>query len=109
MPHLDILFDQLQKREIDRISVKNYIKSFNSSIQKVRSAVIESEVKALTSHKRRRIDMEDSKRRIAIEICDIVLSEIQHRFGFLMNISWLHSCLKLKNLKRITQNSLRIF
>jgi hypothetical protein len=54
-------------RNIDVILVKNYIMSFNSNIQKVRSAILKAE---------------DSKRLISLKICDIIMSEIGHRFGF---------------------------
>lgn len=94
MPHADILFNQLQKRNIDVISVKNYISVFASNIQKVRNSLLETQdsqdtpvdidADASTSHKskRRRFEVEDPKRRIAIEICDIISSEIKHRFAF---------------------------
>jgi hypothetical protein len=67
MPNVDIFFKQLQMRNIDVILVKNYIMSFNSNIQKVRSAILKAE---------------DSKRLISLKICDIIMSEIGHRFGF---------------------------
>lgn len=82
MPHVDILFNQLQMRDIDVISVKKYIMSFNTNIQKVRSTVLESEEPCTSSAKRRKANTEDPKRLIALEICDIIMSEIHHRFGF---------------------------
>ena len=42
MPHADILFKQMQMRDIDVISVKNNIQSFNNNIQKIRNATLES-------------------------------------------------------------------
>jgi hypothetical protein len=82
MPHVDILFKQLQMRNIDVILVKNYIMSFNSNIQKVRSAILKSEEPSTSSANTRKANGEDSKRLISLEICDIIMSEIGHRFGF---------------------------
>ena len=40
MPHCEVLFNQLQKRGIDVILVKNYIESFKASIQNVRDKIV---------------------------------------------------------------------
>lgn len=89
MPHADILFNQLQKRNIDVISVKNYIKEFACNIQKVRNSMLETQdlpqnadSNATTSQRSKYRIVEDSKRRVAIEICDIISSELKHRFAF---------------------------
>lgn len=37
MPHIDILYNQLQKRETDSITVKNKIDNFIKEISKVRN------------------------------------------------------------------------
>jgi hypothetical protein len=52
-------------RNIDVILVKNYIMSFNSNIQKVRSAILKkSEEPSTSSANRRKANAEDSKRLI---------------------------------------------
>lgn len=86
MPHVDILFSQLQKADIDAISINKYIFDFNKNVQKVRDSVVAVDDSNAdtssnkTTAKRRR--PEDSKRRIALEICDIILSEIRLRFSY---------------------------
>jgi hypothetical protein len=35
MPHVEILFQQLQKRDLDVISTRNYISNFEKNIEKV--------------------------------------------------------------------------
>lgn len=88
MPHADILFQQLQNRNLDVVLVKDYINAFNINIQRTRDFVMQNQESdnsgPSTSKKARRLtkETEDPKRRIAIEICDIVLAEIRHRFQF---------------------------
>ncbi|KAI4466306.1 hat family c-terminal dimerization region [Holotrichia oblita] len=88
MPHCEILSNELQKRSIDILSVKNYIDSFKSSIQAIRDKILNdlssSEMSTISSNttiKRSRKN-EDSKRRVALEVCDIIISEMHHRFSF---------------------------
>jgi hypothetical protein len=48
--------------------------SFNSNIQKVRSAILKkSEEPSTSSANRRKANAEDSKRLISLEICDIIM------------------------------------
>lgn len=92
MPHVDILFNQLQKRNIDVISIKNYMTTFNNSIQKVRMRLTEThglKSVASSSQRSKRNNTEDTKCRITVEVCDNVLSEVEHRFEInndLMNL-----------------------
>lgn len=81
MPHVDILFRQLQKSDIDAILIGKYIADFNSILQKIRDSIIDTNDNIdASSSKRKR--PEDSKKRISLEICDIILSEIRCRFSF---------------------------
>jgi hypothetical protein len=80
MPHVEILFQQLQKRVLDVISTRNYISNFEKNIEKVRNTVLNDSEGEPSTSKRRRTD--DSKRQIAIEVCDIILCEIKTRFTF---------------------------
>lgn len=89
MPNCDILFNQLQNRGIDAIFLKNYICSFKKSIEDVRNKIAseapsETPVSSTTGPgdaKRCRRN-EDSKRRVSLQVCDIIISEISHRFSF---------------------------
>lgn len=92
MPHVDILFNQLQKSDIDAISINKCIADFNHNIQKIRDKVTVScehtsstdndSTAAHFSSSPKRRKVEHSKKRIALEICDIILSEIRDRFAF---------------------------
>ena len=55
MPHADILFKQLQMRDIDVISVKNYIQSFNNNIQKIGNATLKSEEPSTSAAKKEKL------------------------------------------------------
>ena len=39
MPHCDILFNQLQQRDVDSVKVHKYISTFKSNIQMVRNSI----------------------------------------------------------------------
>jgi hypothetical protein len=39
LPHSDILYSQLQQRQLDSMKVQKYISDFQNGIQKVRSEV----------------------------------------------------------------------
>uniref|UniRef100_A0A6P7F220 Uncharacterized protein LOC114325145 n=1 Tax=Diabrotica virgifera virgifera TaxID=50390 RepID=A0A6P7F220_DIAVI len=74
-----------KKRNIDVLNIKNYIAKFKECIEKIRAKVLSnssqpSSLCTTVSNKRPR--HEDSKRQTSLEVCDIVLSEIQHRFSF---------------------------
>lgn len=82
MPHCDILFNRLQKRDIDVITIKKFIADFEEKIQEIREKVLNNLLPEIglqdTSVNSK---TEDSKRRISLEVCDIIISEIKQRFG----------------------------
>ncbi|CAG9773300.1 unnamed protein product [Ceutorhynchus assimilis] len=86
MPHCEVLFNQLQKRGIDLILVKNYIDSFTTSIQNVRDKILNETSSEMPSsstlNAKRPRKNGDSNRQVALEVCDIITSEIKHRFSF---------------------------
>lgn len=86
MPHCDILFNQLQKRSIDVLNIKNYINNFKDSVEKIRVKILNdsspSSFSLSTTVPNKRPRYEDNKRQTSLEVCDIILSEVQHRFGF---------------------------
>lgn len=89
MPHVDILFQQLQKSDIDAIYVETCICTFEENIVSVRNSVdqIVSDVSQQCSNmqlpkRRRRGDDKEDNRRAAIEICDIIKNTAKDRFQF---------------------------
>lgn len=82
MPHCDVLFNQLQKRNIDVITVNKCIGVFNSKIEDIRNKILDNYLEEPSMQSAKRCKTEDSKRRISLEVCDIITSEIKNRFGF---------------------------
>nr|CAI5829756.1 unnamed protein product [Callosobruchus analis] len=95
MPHVDILFNQLQKVTTDALKIQNNIGDFERAICKIRSEISntdtqlvdqnDSELTSPPSKRRRTADRSD-RRREAIEVCDIILLEIKTRFQFIRHL-----------------------
>jgi len=106
MPHVDILYNELQHRSIDCIKARKYVDDFKSAVQSVRnsadldlpaggSAPPPPEAQAqcsrdddLTSEpKTKRARFSDIKRIVAKEVCDVITTGINDRFHFLDHLS----------------------
>ncbi|XP_034082528.1 uncharacterized protein LOC117552929 [Gymnodraco acuticeps] len=82
MPHVDMLFSQLQKRNIDSVYIKGLIKRFTSSIQTIRDSIPpDGSVQQPPTTKRRGLGHEEQQR-LAREVCDTILSHTKERFSF---------------------------
>lgn len=89
MPHVEIVFNQLQKVCTDSVKVKNDLENFEAAIQTIREQMdsIIDEIERVQretdepTRKKRQVE-EGSKKREALEICDAVLSQIRTRFNF---------------------------
>lgn len=83
MPHVDILYNQLQKRTIDPIQVNNAINKFKENIQNERNN-FSNEVPddVLTSKRKRSNDTNVSRNAASKEICDVFISSVQDRFEY---------------------------
>lgn len=87
MPSCDILFNQLQHREIDAIKVQTYINTFKSVIQHVRNSIDHDHYREETQDddddgpisKRPRYN--DRNVIVAKEVCDLMLTSIDDRFS----------------------------
>lgn len=82
MPHVDILYSQLQARSCDAIKTKTAVSHFISVISEVRNSVDGLESDTETTY-----DVHESKRRKythrnsdAKEVCDRIIEEARHRF-----------------------------
>ncbi|CAH1995244.1 unnamed protein product [Acanthoscelides obtectus] len=87
MPHVDILFNQLQKRKTEPAQVKTAIDNFEKCIVDVRNKInnIINEAKSICTepqgNKRRRRNSSSHDHRVAaLEVCDNIIS-IQISFG----------------------------
>ncbi|XP_033977395.1 uncharacterized protein LOC117475359 [Trematomus bernacchii] len=84
MPHVDMLFSQLQKRNIDSVYITGLIKRFTSSIQTIRDSIPSGESSGsqqLPTKKRRGLGHEEQQL-LAREVCDTILSHAKERFSF---------------------------
>ncbi|CAG9830426.1 unnamed protein product [Diabrotica balteata] len=84
MAHCDVLFDLLQKRDIDIITLDRCMMDFRSKIQAIKCNIMTSftfKPGEVTEHSSKRRKIEDSTRRISLEVCNIIICEIEYRFG----------------------------
>ncbi|XP_062234379.1 zinc finger MYM-type protein 1-like [Platichthys flesus] len=84
MPHVDIMYQQLQKKDIDAVFIKRALQSFTSSVQAIRdqsSSPEQQQVAAGTTGKRRALGEQD-KQRLSKEVCDTILGHANERFSF---------------------------
>lgn len=81
MPHVDILYQQLQKRIIDTVTVNSAISSFKSAVESVRNTVDDISEEP-SSTKRRRQETPASRRVAAKEVCDVISVQAKERFSF---------------------------
>ncbi|CAB1433771.1 unnamed protein product [Pleuronectes platessa] len=80
MAHVDMLFNQLQKRSIDSVYITGVIQRFTNSIQAIRDSVPLS-VQQPSTKKRRALGQEE-QHRLATEVCDTILNHAKERFSF---------------------------
>ena len=78
MPHIDILYNQLQARDIDATKTAKCIQSFKSSVQAARDACCN--INVADNADRPRYSGERSV--AAKEVCDVILLQCQERFSF---------------------------
>jgi hypothetical protein len=90
MPHCEILYNQLQRREIDSIKMQSCVSSFKSSIQHVRNSTDydyynensdnDDEEEEHSRQRNKRPRYEDKHKMVAKEVCDIIINNIDDRF-----------------------------
>ncbi|CAL8239203.1 unnamed protein product, partial [Gadus morhua 'NCC'] len=84
-----MLFNQLQKRNIDSVFIAGITQKFTQSIQAIRDTVpslVEDEdyrgpVQGPPAKKRRAME-EETQQHLAIEVCDTIMSHAKERFSF---------------------------
>lgn len=90
MPNCDILFNQLQQREIDCVKAELYVSLFKMSIQNIRNTIDEDNYMSNENYynsQTKRGRFCDSKSSAAKEVCDVILSNIDDRFAFTDQLS----------------------
>uniref|UniRef100_H3A7F9 TTF-type domain-containing protein n=1 Tax=Latimeria chalumnae TaxID=7897 RepID=H3A7F9_LATCH len=87
MPHIDVLYSQLQKRDIDTVCVERVTTKFVSSINKVWESIedlgskLPDESEFPTWRRRCRTEIK-TMNQVAREVCDIIIVHAQERFAF---------------------------
>uniref|UniRef100_A0A1A7WQQ2 Si:ch211-240b21.2 n=2 Tax=Iconisemion striatum TaxID=60296 RepID=A0A1A7WQQ2_9TELE len=89
MPHVDLLYKELQKKNIDSNFIAGVIQKFINSMQTIREAVpllvkeedSEVPIQEPPTKKWKRLG-EDTRRQFALEVCDIIMSHAKERFSF---------------------------
>ncbi|CAH1967427.1 unnamed protein product [Acanthoscelides obtectus] len=89
MPHVDFLFNQLQKRKSEPVQVKTAIDNFEKCIVDVRNKIddIINEAKSICTepqcnNRRRRNNSSHDHRVAALEVCDNIVNSANDRFQF---------------------------
>ncbi|XP_069505521.1 zinc finger MYM-type protein 1-like [Ambystoma mexicanum] len=83
MPHVDILYNQLQKRDIDSVYVQKATETFIKCIGRVRESTdnLEAKFPSEATFSGRNANM-NTLNRLAKEVCDIIVTQAQERFAF---------------------------
>lgn len=85
MPHVAILFDCIQKKDTDAVKIRDYVQRFVSTIGKVRKLYENDEMSSNEPFKKRQCSEHGhnrSNRLAVLEVCDMIISNINHRFQF---------------------------
>lgn len=93
MPHVDVLFNQLQKRKTDPTQVKTAIENFEKIIVQIRNGdTIDDIIKEAsnictvpqknTRKRRRSNNSRFDHRAAALEVCDVITNSAKDRFSF---------------------------
>ncbi|XP_030759734.1 zinc finger MYM-type protein 1-like [Sitophilus oryzae] len=83
LPHSEIFNNLQKKRKLVATEVQRMTSHFQQTIQRIRETILNDKKipEQQKNNKRQRGDLE-SKKRIALEICDIIIVEIENRFKF---------------------------
>ncbi|CAL8291889.1 unnamed protein product [Gadus morhua 'NCC'] len=78
--HVDILYQKLQKKDIDAVFIKGALESFTSSVQTIRDSDLLQEPSG--TDRPRTALTEEAKQRLYEEVCDTILAHTKARFSF---------------------------
>ncbi|KAJ8375420.1 hypothetical protein SKAU_G00060000 [Synaphobranchus kaupii] len=90
MPHVDLLYAKLQKKNIDSVHINQCTQQFQQNIQKIRDSLhsmveqsigSEESSGSRTTKRRRALSPQDHVQ-IAAEVCDTILGHAKERFSF---------------------------
>ncbi|KAA8592104.1 hypothetical protein FQN60_017559 [Etheostoma spectabile] len=81
MPHVYILYQKLQKKDIDAVFIKRALDSFTSSVQAIRT-LPNSSCKQQRATRPRTALREEENQRVSEEVCDTILAHTKAIFSF---------------------------
>ena len=90
MPHVDMLYNQLQKRTIDPVSAQTAVTYFENAMKTIRDRIdiVASQPEyQIGTEKRRKEDTRVTRNVAAKEICDVIINQIKERFSFIGHIA----------------------
>lgn len=94
MPHVDILFNELQKRRTDPVEIDQKIDNFKQNVTSIRNAIpdVINEasslcIEPLPSKRIRKNNSDLDHRSAAIEVCDTIINCAEDRFDFKNHLS----------------------
>ena len=84
MPHVDVLYSQLQNRHLDASKVQTYLANFTSEVNKIRNSNPVQSMETETEHQSKRKIASNTQSRVAAakELCDVILTQTDLRFQF---------------------------
>ncbi|RXN12340.1 zinc finger MYM-type 1-like protein [Labeo rohita] len=85
MPHVDLLYAKLQKKDIDSVHIRGSIQQFQQDIQKIRNSLhslVDQCSEGGSQPKRQRSLSPEVHEGIAAEVCDTILRHTLERFSF---------------------------
>ncbi|GBL93496.1 hypothetical protein AVEN_59692-1 [Araneus ventricosus] len=91
MPHVDVLYNQLQKTRTDAALIRKQVNVFQQSLERERKRMdtVTKEISASyeTSRKRKRENFHINRTVAAREICDVISNQVKKRFCFISHYS----------------------
>lgn len=88
MPHVEILYNQLQSRQADAVRVNTYVSDFIRAVQKIRddvsngTALLETRDHENEPRQQRHQDIIQTLKAAALEVCDLIVVNSMERFKF---------------------------
>ncbi|GBO18562.1 hypothetical protein AVEN_71783-1 [Araneus ventricosus] len=91
MPHVDVLYNQLQKTRTVAALIRKQVNVFQQSLERERKRMdtVTKEISASyeTSRKRKRKNIHINRTVAAREICDVISNQVKERFCFISHYS----------------------
>ncbi|GBO14851.1 hypothetical protein AVEN_141956-1 [Araneus ventricosus] len=109
MPHVDVLYNQLQRTLTDAALIRKQVNVFRQSLEKERKRMdtVTKEISASyeTSRKRKRENIHINRTVAAREICDVISNQVKDRFYFSLLCCFSPRSSKIPGVREKVSNS----